>query len=407
VGQISERTDLLRILLADQDDANAFLFQCGVNRLSRSCSFQRVAARAQFPEKFQTFRPNILIAAGDFALPDVLKEMKQITNGHPIICAVKTVVDGEAAIAAGAADCVLTSQVDELPACIERHLKGGNQVPYFKKDLAQNKSGKAKTPSTLDLKLQEFDRRVGASLKRFGKTAQMKFQKLARVTSSACITMDRALRRHYRALKVQWLLHKQKRLVQSAMPADISTDQPSGARINSVTSSTHSLNQERLESSEPSMPRFVSPTPHKQAAPLAETETSDTETLRTLELSFKALFHTSLDPMFLVDGLGSFLHANAPACALLGVAPAELLGKSLLDFVPALERPQVSSMWEALLIEGRQKGECRFQSAAGENREVLISARTNLWFGVHLIVAHDQTELKSLRNAMQHRQQAA
>ena len=111
--------------------------------------------------------------------------------------------------------------------------------------------------------------------------------------------------------------------------------------------------------------------------------------------------------MFLLDGMGSFLHANAPACALLGVAPAELLGKSMLDFVPASERPQVSSMWEALLIEGRQKGEFRFQSAAGEIREVLISARANLWFGVHLIVAHDQTELKSLRNAMQHRQQAA
>jgi PAS domain S-box-containing protein len=142
---------------------------------------------------------------------------------------------------------------------------------------------------------------------------------------------------------------------------------------------------------------------------LPEKEPSDTDTLRTLELSFKVLFHTSFDAMFLLDGLGSFLHANAAACALVGVAPADLLGKSLLDFVPGSERPQVSSMWEALLIEGRQKGEFRFQSSRGEIRDVLISARANLWFGVHLIVARDQTELKSLRSAiaMQQGQQAA
>src|SRR5688572_13379549 len=164
---------MLRILLADQDDANAFLFQCGVNRLSRSCSFQRVASRAQFPEKFQSFRPNILIAAGDFALPDVLQEIKQFANGRPIICAVKSFSEGEEAIAAGATDCVLISQVDELHSCIERHLKGGNQVPYFKKDLAAKKRDRAKGPPTkLDLKLREFDRWVGANLKLFGKTAQ-------------------------------------------------------------------------------------------------------------------------------------------------------------------------------------------------------------------------------------------
>ena len=397
---------MLRILLADQDDANAFLFQCGVNRLSRSCSFQRVASRAQFPEKFQSFRPDILIAAGDFALPDVLQEIKQFTNGHPIICAVKSFSEGEEAIAAGATDCVLISQVDELHACIERHLNGDNEVPYFKKDLVTKKRERAKGPGKLDLKLEEFDRWVGANLKRLANTAQVKFRKLARVSRSACIVVDREVRRRYKAVKLQWLLHKQKQLVRSTMPADVSLPQPSATRDNSLSNTNTSLPEERLERNEFSKPRFSS-MPIQQSASVDERDPTDIETLRTLELSFKALFHTSLDATFLLDGLGSFLHANAPACALLGVAPAELLGKSLLDFVPAAERPQVSSMWEALLIEGRQKGEFRLQSAAGEIREVLVSARANLWFGVHLIVARDQTELKSLRDAMQHRQQAA
>lgn len=136
----------------------------------------------------------------------------------------------------------------------------------------------------------------------------------------------------------------------------------------------------------------------------APDDSGDQDTLRTLELSFKTLFHTALDPTFLLDGLGSFLHANAPACALLGVSAADLLGKSLLDFVPGDEKAQASAMWEALLIEGRQKAEMRLQSAHGELRDVYISARSNLWFGVHLLVARDQTELKTLRAA--HRQQS-
>src|SRR5688572_11618135 len=404
---------MLRILLADQDDANAFLFQCGVNRLSRSCSFQRVASRAHFPEKFQNFRPDILIAAGDFALPDVLQEIKQFTNGHPIICAVKSFSEGEEAIAAGATDCALISQVDELHSCIERHLKGENQVPYFKKDFVAKKRERTQGPSKLDLKLQEFDRWVGANLKRLGKAAQMKLKivqvklrKLARVTRTARIVCDLEMRRRYKAVKLQWLLHKQKRMVQSAMPANDSSDQAPAARMKPVANLTPSVPQERMQRNEFSGSRFSS-VPINQPTSFDEKDAPDMETLRTLELSFKALFHTALDPMFLLDGLGSFLHANAPACALLGVAPAELLGKSLLDFVSAAERPQASSMWEALLIEGRQKGEFRLQTAAGEMREVLVSARANLWFGVHLIVARDQTELKSLRDAVQHRQQAA
>jgi PAS domain S-box-containing protein len=150
------------------------------------------------------------------------------------------------------------------------------------------------------------------------------------------------------------------------------------------------------------MVRIVSPPKTSAAVPerSSRNEGFDNDTLRTLELSFKTLFHTSLDPMFLLDGLGSFLHANAPGCALLGPAPADLLGKSLLEFVPPSERTQVSALWEALLIEGQQKAEIQVQSTSGETRELFISARTNIWFGIHLLVARDQTELKLLRAAV-------
>lgn len=408
---------MLRILLADQDDANAFLFQCGVNRLSRPCAFQRVAARTQLPERISSFQPNIIIAAGDFAQPGEVLEIRQHTNGHPVICAVRTVSEGEAALDAGATDCVFVSQVDELHSCIERHLAGENKVPYFRKDLAPGSNGaRPKTPSKLDLKLEEFDRWLGANLKRLAAAARIKGHKLARVSRIACFTAKRELRRRYKLLKLQWLLYKQKRVVESnrrsSEPGLESTgSRPVTAGISASTAIDSKCQLPAFNDREVPKVRILTPSsPGKQLVFHHETATAeplDNEALRTLDLSFKTLFHTALDPMFLLDGLGSFLLANAPACALLGVAPVDLLGKRLLDFVSETNRAQVSAMWEGLLIEGQQKTETQLQNVKGESRDVLISARSNLWFGVHLLIARDQTELKSLRDAVSKRQQPA
>jgi PAS domain S-box-containing protein len=410
VGQPT--ADLLRILLADDDDANAFLFQCGVNRLDRPCAFQRVAAPAQLAEKIQSFRPAIVIAAGVFSEPAELRGLKQFTNGHPVICAVADNAAAEEALAAGAADCVLISQVDELHTCIERHLNGESKAPYFRKNEVQDAPAREKTPSKLDLKLEEFDKWVGAMLRRFASAARVKAQKLRRVSAIAGRTARAETRRLYKAANVRWMLHKQRKLVETDVGnndhfrrefTNFGTDREmrpvesaSSARTNGQSNQPKpSQNQSRgtpmmrIRSEESSLGDTAAFVPQ-----------GDDETLRTLELSFKTLFHTALDPMFLLDGLGCFLHANAPARALLGLPPAELLGKSLLDFVSNEEKTQVSAMWEAMLIEGQQKAEVRLRSAAGDEREVFVSARSNLWFGVHLLIVRDQTELKRLREAV-------
>lgn len=391
MGHISEHPGLLRILLADEDDANAFLFQCGVNRLGRPCAFQRVNSRKALPEKFEMFRPNILIAAGAFAQPDQLKEIKQFTNGHPIICAVETPDEGDAALAAGATDCVLKTQVDELHACIEWHLSGRKEVPHFKKNFAPNSSTrKTKGPSNLDLKLAEFDRWVGSKLRKFAAMSHTKARKLARVANMASVAAVRELRRRYKELKVQWLLHRQKKLIQSN-PGGNSGSSGSFSPIAPIHRGTEPQASEKI--------RIIAPT--KPSAPTPESSSigssSDNDSLRTLELSFKTLFHTSMDAVLLLDGLGSILHANGPACALLAITPADLLGKMILEFVPVPERPQVSVFWEALLIEGQQKAEFHLQSKTGDVRDVFVSARSNLWFGIHLLIVRDQTEIKALR----------
>ena len=416
VGEISERKDLLRILLADDDDANAFVFQCGINRLSRPCAFQRVGAHSFLPEKIQNFRPHILIAAGHFAQPGEFKQIKQLTNGHPVVCIVDSSAQGEACLDLGAADCLLSSQTDQIAPCVERHLNGPN-TPLFKRSAERGKpAAKTSAPSRWELKLEEIDRRIGAFLKRCAKKSHVHWLAFVRRSQTGWSITRRELIRRSNQLKVQWLLQKQKRLLRSQSAArreDAQSDElhtPSPSRLVTPAAPPLELKQRKVfvmppppEASDYRDQQLPCKTPlgtdpgKPQGVPLIEA--ADSDTLRTLELSFKTLFHTGLDAMFLLDGLGSILHANAPGCTLLGLAPADLLGKSLLEFVPPDQKAQVSALWEALLIEGQQKAEIRLQTPAGEKRDVLLSARSNLWFGVHLLVVRDQTELKALRAA--------
>ncbi|MGZ8898729.1 MAG: PAS domain-containing protein [Limisphaerales bacterium] len=414
MGQLSERKDLLRILLADDDDANAFVFQCGINRLSRPCAFQRVGAHTLLPDKFNSFRPDILIAAGHFAQPAALKQIKQLTNGHPVICIVDSAAEAETCLDLGAADCVLQSQREQLAACLERHLDGAN-TPSFQRSKEKNPIAIAKKsePGHLELKLEDIDRRIGAFLRQFAKQAKSRWLELVRVSRMGWSSAEREAKCQFGKLKAQWLLRKQKGLVHSPHDPCSSEFGDLGdplSRFESQTAPTLELKSRKVyampapaESREYRDEQMSCKTPlgaePLKPQPVPPIESVDSDTLRTLELSFKTLFHTGLDAMFLMDGLGCFLHTNAPGCALLGLTPADLLGKSLLDFVPTDQKAQASALWEALLIEGRQKAEILLQSASGEKRDVLLSARSNLWFGVHLLVVRDQTELKALRNA--------
>ena len=405
---------MLRILLADDDDANAFVFQCGINRLSRPCAFQRVGNHTLLPEKLNNFRPHILIAAGQFAQPAEFKKVKQLTNGHPVICIVDSSAQGEACLDLGAADCLLSSQTDQIASCVERHLNGRSS-PLFRRSPERGKpAGENSPPSAWELKLEEIDRRIGAFLKKCAKKAHVQWLALVGRSEAGWSLTRHELKRRSSQLKMQWLLHKQRRLLHSQSAAHGAeaeldeVDTPPTSRFETPAAPPIEVKPRKV---------FVMPAPAEsrdyrdqqmpcktplgteptkpQGAPLIDP--ADSDTLRTLELSFKTLFHTGLDAMFLMDGLGSILHANAPGCALLGLAPADLLGKSLLEFVPADQKAQVSALWEALLIEGQQKAEIRLQTPAGEKRDVQLSARSNLWFGVHLLVVRDQTELKALR----------
>lgn len=384
----NHRTDLLRVLLADDDDVNAFVLQCAINRLSQPSAFQRIGRRDLLADKIETFHPQFLVAAGTFTTPGELKQIKQLTNGHPIICLVETRAQAEASLAAGAADCVLLAQKHELGACLERHLTGTAREPHFR---AAEVSTLPRAISKMETRLEDFDRRAGAFLRKLATTTQREFRDLKRGLDRACRRLrDQALQR-CKELKVKRLLHKQREPMHSPVSSRAAELPPPRFTAPALASALASRMEGGLTARE-----SVDSTDSILAAQRDEPN----DALRTLELSFKTLFHTGLDPMFLLDGLGVFLHVNPAGCALLGSVPAELLGKSLLDFVSAGEKPNLSALWEAFLIEGQQKGEIHLQTTRGEERDVFVSARANLWFGVHLLILRDQTELKKLQSEL-------
>jgi PAS domain S-box-containing protein len=322
-------------------------------------------------------------------------QIKQLTNGHPIICITESPSAAEASLAAGAVDCILVCQKHELGACLEKHVTGTFEEPYFRK---LQPAARKKTISNLEKRLHAFDRHMGALLRRLMTTAGTQGREIKRVLKLGGKALRERVSARYKELKVERLLRKQKKLVQP--PPTGPDDVPSIPRFSAPTaaSSSRSLNSignlhaevKRKIRTEDARVEFS-----RSSSVGAEDESS--EAMRTLELSFKTLFRTALDAMFLLDGSGSILHVNPAGCALLASAPAQLLGKSLFDFVPVMERERASEMWEALLIEGQQKTEFTLQPTAGATREVLLAGRANLWFGVHLMVVRDLTEMKKLQ----------
>src|SRR5688500_1854653 len=121
---MEQRTALLRMLLADEDDVHAFAIRCAIKRLVKPSAFLRVANSDVLAQKIRAFEPELLIVSGTFATAGELRQMKQLTNGSPIVCVGKSASDAEASLRAGASDCLLLSQENELGACLEKHLNG-------------------------------------------------------------------------------------------------------------------------------------------------------------------------------------------------------------------------------------------------------------------------------------------
>lgn len=366
---VTERKpDLLRILLAEDDDVEAFLLHCEINRLPRPCSFGRINKPELLADKLQSFEPDVLILAGSFAHPQHVRLLRRSGLDLRIICLVTNIAQADAALAAGAHDSLLVSQISALAVCLEQ--RSENAAPSYKTVRTSGPAafGSASALQQLITRGQLWlgSRRVKAL------QAWRDFGLKAAALGSAAQTW--LLARIDAVKKSEWLKYKPmrpKEPVSSARSRVIPQNEPVNVRLNVLRA--------------------------EPAAFAPPSEPGDSEALRSLEISFKTLFHASLDAIFLLDAETRFVHSNAAGGVLLNTAPAELLGRKLIEYVPKEDAARLLKLWELLLIEEQQKGELKLRSAAGSLRQINFSARANLWCGVHLFIAKDVTELTLLR----------
>jgi PAS domain S-box-containing protein len=379
VNQLQEqlekpRADLVRVLLAEEDDTKAFVLHCEINRLSRPSAFQRAPDLESLRQKLTNFRPTHLIVAPGFVPVERVKAMAFQEDRPCILCIVENAVEAEAALRAGADDCLLASQWRGVSLCIETHLNGNAVLPFYK--VAGKYIRKAeqteRVTTQLDAKARQFiqsgARKLVEGWRNIGE----------RATAVGVIT-QRKLKTWYDSLEfMDWLTRERHwnanweklRFRRSLRPE---------VQSNDVPSIVHESNGQAT---------------HSFGHPFAGTN-EENEALRTLELSFKILFNASFDPVFLLDSSGHILHLNPAGSVLFGSPPATILGRKFVEFTPSGNHLEVAKRWESLLVEGSQNGELQIVSASGALREIAFRARTNLWFGVHLLIARDQTELKS------------
>jgi PAS domain S-box-containing protein len=98
------------------------------------------------------------------------------------------------------------------------------------------------------------------------------------------------------------------------------------------------------------------------------------DTLKISEEKFRVLIHNQGEGVGVVDLNEIFIFANPAAEEMFGVKPGQLLNRSLLDFIPELQRPIVKRESEKRAKEEKSTYEVDIIRPGGEKRTVLITA---------------------------------
>ena len=109
------------------------------------------------------------------------------------------------------------------------------------------------------------------------------------------------------------------------------------------------------------------------------------------ERQFRALFHSALEAMFIIDDEGRFLDANEAGVRLTGVSRAQQRLLRISDFTPPAEAARVARDWETLRRDGQFEGEQYIRRPDGQLRCVEIRCKANFTPGKHLVVLRDVT----------------
>lgn len=125
---------------------------------------------------------------------------------------------------------------------------------------------------------------------------------------------------------------------------------------------------------------------------LAQTTRHASEGREETKALFRSVFDNALDPMVVRDGNMRCVDANSAACLLFGLPRAQLLGTSVLDFVPPEDRALAQESMRDFLLQGRKRGFYPVVRSDGTRRELEFAATGNVVPGRHLTIYRDITE---------------
>ncbi|HZS49119.1 MAG TPA: PAS domain S-box protein, partial [Blastocatellia bacterium] len=124
------------------------------------------------------------------------------------------------------------------------------------------------------------------------------------------------------------------------------------------------------------------------------------EALRNSENQFRAIFDHAMDAIVLADNESNFLDINGAACKLFDLPRQELLGRKLIQMVEPDKPDHMEAGWREFLQQGERKGESYVLWPDGSKREFEYSAKSDFIPGRHLIILHDTTEQRRLREQL-------
>jgi two-component system, LuxR family, sensor kinase FixL len=124
----------------------------------------------------------------------------------------------------------------------------------------------------------------------------------------------------------------------------------------------------------------------------------------------QALFEGAQDAILVADDRGRYVDANPAASELTGYMLDDLRRLSILDLIPPAGQADRISQWQALIRDGRQRGEYLVARKDGSTVPVEYRSVANFQPGLHLSVLRDSTDRKraeaELRETARERERA-
>jgi PAS domain S-box-containing protein len=446
-------SSFMRILVAEGDDIAAFVLQCELKKLDKAYSYKRVASAEEYLQSLGEFSPTLVIGSCKVLDPGLIAETRQrLPAARLIVVGAEADLElAEQSMKYGATDCLFSSQLSEIRLCLQ-----DKPVPRKVKTVALPKTTPVQVlakpaKATVSFLQAAWDDTVAIYRKI---TRNRKFARASEkpTSESRGISLGGVSERTKTALKMHWLhfgafwtgaraLLEAKfgnrvarrngdptlgirpiPTISTANPGRVgsprqSAGEPlispltadgvgraSGPETGRGTSNSNSETSERFPFTFPDTDNLVKyqlqSLTRELCQEIAAREQAESA-LEASDLSFKTLFESSLDAIFLLDGEGSILQANSAACVFLSSPISELSKQKFVDLLETSEKPLFQSQWSGFVQQGFMRGEQKFVLKGGRSKVVQYCVKANVWCGVHLMIARDITDRKRLSEELE------